>query len=373
MKIGFLASDYPPVLGGISRYSEDVARFLARRWPVQVFLCDPGAQVPELPDHPPVEPISYDRSARSAGALARVLRQRGVTHVLFNFVEMAGPFLVAGLRLRGFHTSVLLYGADVGVTRPPRSRLRLWASLLLHSERVAISAGTRDTLRGRFPGTDAHLVRPGIAVPSSDNTARSPGEGILAVGRFVRRKGFDMLLEALVILRDAGFRPPATLVGDGPDADMLRNRIADRGLGDQVRILGGLSDEAVQRELQKHRVFCLLPRRMSDGNIEGFGIVFLEAARAGLPSVAGRSGGVPDAVADGESGFLVDPESPGEIADRLKRLLTDDALWMRMSAASRKWAGRFDWKARDPAAEFSYLPAPDRGAQKTARHRPDRH
>lgn len=358
MKIGFLATDYPPVLGGISRYSADVVRFLARRWPVHVFLCDRNAAVPQWPDHPPVEPIAYDRTARDAGPLAALLRERGVTHVLFNFVDLAGPLLVAGLRRRGLHTAVLIYGADVSGRRPLRARARLWASLLLHDERVAISRGTLAAMQRRYPGAGAHLVRPGIAFTAPSAAGRPPGEGIVAVGRFVRRKGFDVLLQALAVLRGDGLRPAATLVGDGPDADMLRALTAELGLRDQVRFASGLDDAAVARELERHRVFCLLPRELPDGNIEGFGIVFLEAAMAGLPSVAGNSGGVPDAVADGESGFLVDPGSPAAVAARLRELLTDDAQWQRMSAASVAWARRFDWAARDPAAEFPFLPAP---------------
>ena len=353
MNIALVAEEYPPVVGGIGRYSHDVVHFLARRWPVQVLQrgCTVASRQPGSVS---VADFPFPANSRNPWPWIRFFKERGITHILFNHVDLAGPLIIAGLRAAGLYTGVFVYGADIGLTRPPRAHRRLKASLHLHRQLITISVATRQLLQTRFPGLDAPIVHPGLPGPFTP-VARPPGQGIVAVGRLVRRKGFDTLLHAVAELKQRGLTPPTTLIGDGPDAPYLRNLTHDLGLDNQVRFASGLTDAAVQEELRAHRVFCLLPRTLSDGNVEGFGIVFLEASAQGLPVVASQSGGVADAVHDGVTGFLVQPETPLEAADRIALLLTDDTRWQAMSRATPDWVQQFTWNTRNLDQEFSFL------------------
>jgi phosphatidylinositol alpha-1,6-mannosyltransferase len=116
-----------------------------------------------------------------------------------------------------------------------------------------------------------------------------------------------------------------------------------------------LDDRRVAAETARHKVFCQLPRSLSDGDVEGFGIVFLEAAAQGIPVVAGASGGVLDAVDDGKNGFLVDPEDVEGITDKLQSLIENEALNEKMAKQSLNWASRFYWGKRDLAREAGFL------------------
>jgi len=356
MLIAFIVHDYPPMLGGIARYTADVVAFAARAWTVRVYRCGnpDGALDASHPIAGAIDPVQLrDRPDEVAARLSR----DGVTHVIFNHIDLAGPGILRTFRRSGLISSTFLYGADIGIARPIRARLRLYRTAMLFHHRIVISRGTRGMARRRLPCLKTVQLLPGIDKSDDhhEEHSREKGRGIIAVGRFVRRKGFDTLLEAAGILARRGLHVPLTMVGDGPDREWLNERANQLGLGDRVSIRRGLDDAGLRAALRAHRVFCLLPRQLADGDIEGFGIVFLEAAREGLPVVAGNSGGVPDAVADGINGFLVDPLQPEDAARRLEQLLRDDALWDRMSRESLRWHASFRWAARDPRRELAFL------------------
>ena len=168
---------------------------------------------------------------------------------------------------------------------------------------------------------------------------------ILTVARQYPRKNTGTLLAALPAVARAIPGARLRVVGGGPRLPALRRRARGLGIGERVDFLGALAgDDALRSEYAAADCFCLPSLQ------EGFGIVFLEAMAAGLPVVAGRRAAVPEVVADGETGILVNPESEEEVAAALVRLLTDHELRGRMAAAGaarvreydlRKVVGRF--------------------------------
>jgi phosphatidylinositol alpha-1,6-mannosyltransferase len=161
---------------------------------------------------------------------------------------------------------------------------------------------------------------------------------VLGVSRLVPRTGFDVLLRASAAL--APERPDlvVAIAGVGRDADRQR-RIAASG-GDPARFLGRVPDDDLPGLYGCADVFAMLCRNRWGGlEQEGFGIVFLEAAAAGVPAVAGESGGAAEAVANGETGWVVDPSTsvPATVA-ALARLLDDDDRRRTMGAAARRRA-----------------------------------
>jgi phosphatidylinositol alpha-1,6-mannosyltransferase len=151
---------------------------------------------------------------------------------------------------------------------------------------------------------------------------QQPGEKILlTVTRLHPYKGVDRMLEALPSILRSVPRVKYLVVGEGPDLPRLRALAARLGLEGRVRFLGRLPISEIVALYNLADLFVLLSRE-EPPDVEGFGLVFLEAAACGLPSVGGRSGGIPDAVEEGRSGWLVDPSNTDEIAatiaDRLR-------------------------------------------------------
>jgi phosphatidylinositol alpha-1,6-mannosyltransferase len=262
------------------------------------------------------------------------------------------PLGLIGPRL-GLPYAVLLHGAEVAIpSRLPASR-QLVANVLRHSV-LAVSAGgypaseaARALRRGTMPpvveippGVDPERFRP-LSSPEqakarADLGLPPTGPLVVSVSRLVPRKGMDVLIDAAVRLRPTFPDLTVAIAGQGRDSERLAGRIAEYSA--PVRLLGGVSEADLPRLIGAADVFAMLCRNRWLGlEQEGFGIVFLEAAAAGVPQVAGASGGATEAVEDGETGLVIRrPTNVGEAAGAIARLLADQALRSRMGAASRR-------------------------------------
>jgi phosphatidylinositol alpha-1,6-mannosyltransferase len=164
-------------------------------------------------------------------------------------------------------------------------------------------------------------------------TAPPRGMTLLSVARLVPRKGIDTVIGALHRL------PPEVeyrIVGSGPDGRRLRRLAAATGVGSRVHFLGRLPEPALAHEYECCTVFVLPARRTADGDLEGYGLVYFEAAAWGRPAIAGRSGGEIDAVVDGRTGILVDSASVEEVARAIATLLSDAGRLAVLGAAARQ-------------------------------------
>lgn len=170
---------------------------------------------------------------------------------------------------------------------------------------------------------------------------------VLSVGRLIPQKGHDVLLAAmptvLAVVPDAA----CVIAGAGPEEASLRRQVERLGLTDAVRIAGFVPEDRLAGLYAACDVFALISRDLrAQRKVEGFGLVFLEANAHGKPVVAGRSGGVPDAVADGETGFLVDPLDPAAVATRLIELLKNPELARRLGRQGRQRVEHhYNWDA----------------------------
>jgi phosphatidylinositol alpha-1,6-mannosyltransferase len=189
------------------------------------------------------------------------------------------------------------------------------------------------------PGVDAERFRP---LDDAERKAARVELGlpadaqlVVSVSRLVPRKGMDMLIDAAARLRHSHPDLIVAIAGSGRDRKRLETRAGQ--LGAPVRFLGRVPDEQLPAAYGCGDVFAMLCRNRWAGlEQEGFGIVFVEAAACGVPSVAGDSGGAAEAVADGETGVVVHrPDNAEEVASALTRLLDDDELRTRMGVAAR--------------------------------------
>ncbi len=358
--IGFIVREFPPVKGGIARLTEDLVRLASRDIPIVVLLTGEQQNPPRCFDN--VRYVALGKQPSDA-CVFETLRDYDVSHVVFNHMQCARLPLIWKCYRARIPMWTMVYGADINLRVKTnlgiKIRFQRYWQFRLQKGAVACSRSTQRIFRRKIGCVPSHVLLPGIWSEafrdvSADHSAAKEGRGIVSVGRLIRRKGFDVLLDAVQRL------PPEimlTIIGDGPERDRLQDQARELGISDRVRFLHGLSDVDVLAALKSHRVFCQLPRELQEGDIEGFGIVFLEAAACGLPVVAGNSGGVSDAVSDGLNGFLVDPANPSEIADRLFTVLFDDSVYQGMRDGARQWIQRFDWESRSIETEFSFMSA----------------
>lgn len=197
------------------------------------------------------------------------------------------------------------------------------------------------------PGVDVERFRPGL--PCDDlklHIGLAPGEKfILSVGRLSRRKGFDMVIRSLPTLASQGIMARYVLIGIGEDRSYLINLSREMGVEDRVHLLGHVSLEDLPRWYNACDVFAM-PNREINGDTEGFGMVFIEAAACGKPVIAGLAGGTGAAVINGQTGLRVSGDSPEGVAQALRKVFLDEALCCRLSNNGHSRAlQNFSWDA----------------------------
>jgi phosphatidylinositol alpha-1,6-mannosyltransferase len=204
------------------------------------------------------------------------------------------------------------------------------------------------------PGVDVDVFHPGVSgARVRDLYGLGDRPVIVCVSRLVRRKGQDVLIRALPLIQREVPDAALLLVSGGASERRLR-RLA----GPDVFFTGPVDDADLPAYYAAGDVFAMPCRtRLFGFNIEGLGIVYLEASACGLPVVAGRSGGAPEAVRDGSTGFVVDGRSVAEVASRLTTLLMDRSLAASMGAAGRAWV-ESSWRWDTLAAQLAALLRP---------------
>lgn len=202
------------------------------------------------------------------------------------------------------------------------------------------------------PPVDTERFHPDIE--ASGVIARHKLQGkrvILTVSRLVRRKGIDTTIRALPDIIEAIPDVVYVIVGDGPDRSRLKALAQELGVAEHVHFVGQVGEDVLPKYYAACDVFVMVSRSIPEaGEVEGFGIVYLEAGACGKPVVAGRSGGVPEAVEDGTTGLLVDPSDASMVGEAVIRILRDSALAARLGAGGRRRAQqRPDWELLDIA------------------------
>lgn len=203
----------------------------------------------------------------------------------------------------------------------------------------AFTPEARQRMRQLTPGVDAEVFHPdadGASVRARHGLGDAPV--IVCVSRMVARKGQDMLVRALPLVRRQVPGTRLLLVGDGPHRKAVESLVRNHGLGEAVVFAGRRPWVQTPDYYAAGTVFAM-PTRTRLGGLEpeALGICYLEAAATGLPVIAGDSGGAPDAVLDSENGFVVDGRDLEQIADRIVTLLTDPDLAARFGRRGREW------------------------------------
>jgi phosphatidylinositol alpha-1,6-mannosyltransferase len=173
---------------------------------------------------------------------------------------------------------------------------------------------------------------------------------VLTVGRLQKRKGQDMMIRALRQIRATVPDVLYAIVGDGEERGALEQLTAAEGVQDSVRFHGEPSDSVLRQCYQQCDLFAL-PNRQVGEDIEGFGMVLVEAQACGKPVIAGKSGGTAETMRIGETGEIVDCRTPESLANSVSQLLANSNRLAALSDAARPWViERFDWASLSQTA-----------------------
>lgn len=320
----------PNVLGrdGVSALSREIARALPAPALV-VSLHDPPASADRSPVGVEIRGVRSSRMAFVAAVLGLLRRTSPSTAVVCSHLHLSPA--AKWLSWRGGRPTIVLCGIEAWV---PARMLERWA--LSTSEVTAISQHTIDRFRSANPelrALEVSLCHPGVpstrAVDAAVQTI--PSHAALIVARMSaseRYKGHDALLDVWPALLQR--HPEAVLVvaGEGDDRARLQGRARDLGVEQAVLFTGSVSDEVLASMYDQCRFFVMPSRD------EGFGLVFLEAMRAGKPCIGG-TGAAAEIVEHGVTGFIVDPDQPRELEAALTRLYDEPAACVQMGAAGR--------------------------------------
>jgi len=285
-----------------------------------------------------------------AGSVAHDVLQRGdIGHLHGHFCHGVTTVTWWAARLAGLGFSFTAHAKDI--YQPELNPGRLLERKLGAARFVATcTCANAEVLRARHPRPDeVHAIYHGLdtdwfSPPAVDRRARPAAPVILAVGRLVEKKGFDLLVRACALLRDQGLAFRCHIVGEaGPAGAGLRELIGALGLGSLVQLHGAVAQDALRDVYGRARVFALPCRITADGDRDGFPNVLAEAMAMGVPIVTSPISGIPEMVDDGEHGLLVAPGDVAALADALARLLRDDDLHARLARQGRaRICERFD-------------------------------
>lgn len=289
---------------------------------------------------------------------AGLLREHGCTSVWFGAAAPLGMMAPALRRAGARRLVATTHGHEAGWAQLPAARQLLGRigestdtiTYLGEYTRSRIATALSAEAAGRMtqlpPGVDEKTFHPGSG---GDEVRARLGlidrPVVVCVSRLVPRKGQDTLI--LAMPRILAAQPDAVLliVGGGPYEKHLRRLARERGVAGSVRFTGAVPWSQLPAHYGAGDVFAMPCRTRRGGlDVEGLGIVYLEASATGLPVVAGDSGGAPDAVLDGETGWVVRGGSPAETAERIVVLLGDAELRRRMGERGRQWVEeRWRW------------------------------
>lgn len=355
-----ITHEFYPVRGGIATFAEEIARATASLgFDVEVWAPSAPPQAEKKwPFRLRRMPLkgTHDLWCQFRLACHLIRTRRQLRHAIVYLPE-PGPMMTMML-LQFFHAFrprrlvLTFHGSEI--LKFAGSPVRRWLArrLIRHAARVStLTNYTQELLLASFPeAADKIFLTPGALrsdfVVAPSKPARSPEKiVILTVGRLHPRKGQLLTLRALQALApDVRARLEYWIVGSqskGSYGETLRTAAAESDL--TVKFLGNLPDDELSDIYDRADIFAMTSVNL-ERSIEGFGLVYLEAAAHGLPVVAHDVGGVSEAVANGMTGLLVPPDRPAQLAAAFERLIHDDALRHRLGELGREWARRNCWK-----------------------------
>ena len=379
MKTLLLSEIFPPQTGGSGRWFWEIYSRMPRdqftivagdKGDVAEFDATHDLDVIRLPlTMPDWGLLSWSglrRYWKTFRAVRRIVRERQIDRIHCGRLLPCGFIALLLNKLDGIPFSCFVHGEDANAVSSGVadgvlcSRQLRWMTRQVMNSVNMIIANSRNSARiareqWGLPTARVQLLHPGcdtnyfVPAPRDAAVRQSLGWGdrpvLLTVGRLQKRKGHDMMIRALGQIREAIPDVLFAIIGSGEELEPLQQLVAAEGQQNHVLFHGKLPDEQLRQAYQQADLFVLANRQIGT-DIEGFGMVLLEAQACGTPVLAGDSGGTAETMRLGETGYVVNCDTPDPLAMRLIQLLLDRDGLSRMGIAARDWVvEHFDWTA----------------------------
>lgn len=351
MKTLLFTLEYPPFNGGVANYYGNMAKY----WPIDEKLL--------VLDNSKEELVNKNYCCAwfpAINALRRKIKQSKIDYVLVGQVLPLGTATFIASLFNNFKYAVFFHGMDLPLTLKNLHKKIITKLIIKRADKIicANSYVEKKVLEFYKEATG----KTGIFNPAIESVSLTISEKekeelrekhglkgktiLFSLGRLVKRKGFDKVIEALISFsREERKNLIYFIAGKGPEENNLLKMIPLE-LARKINFLGAISETEKWKWLNLADIF-IMPSRNIAGDFEGFGIVYLEAALCGKPVIAGDSGGIKDAVLSEKTGLLVDPENIEEIKNAIKKLVSDDKLRHDLGENGRLRAKNdFNWEKR---------------------------
>ncbi|MDD4901153.1 MAG: glycosyltransferase family 4 protein [Patescibacteria group bacterium] len=350
MRILLFTLEYPPFKGGVANYYGNLVKY----WPApnDIFVLDNNQDW-----------LINRRSLAlkwlpAIKRLRQAIKQHNIDHVI---VGQILPLGLAALICKTFlktKYSVILHGMDFSCATELWRKKLITKIILNQAEKIICANSYTAELMKPFLDCNMHskiaVANPGVEAPATHNSQLitrlikkhnlNNKILLLSVGRLIKRKGFDKVIEAIPSILKKVPNLVYAIIGAGVELENLKFQIENLKIKDNVLIINQTTNEERDAWYQTCDIF-IMPSRNINGDFEGFGIVYLEANLAGKPVIAGRSGGAGDAVLESLNGLLVDGENIHEIAQAVIKLAFDPELRQRLGEQGRERAKQdFNWE-----------------------------
>ena len=373
-RVLLVTNDFPPRRGGIQSYLVDLVTRLAATGEHTVTVYAPQWKDADAFDartagyHVVRHPGSLMLPVPTVDArMRRLIGEHGIDTVWFGAAAPLGLLAARARHAGAIRVLASTHGHEVGWSMLPGARSVL-RSIGDHSDvvtyvsrytrgRFASAFGPKAALEHLPPGVDTERFKPDPASRNDMRVRYGLGQRptVVCLSRLVPRKGQDMLIRALPAIRQRVDGAALVIAGGGPYLDTLRGLAGRFGVADHVIFTGGVPSADLPAYHAMADVFAMPCRTRGAGlDVEGLGIVFLEASATGVPVIAGSSGGAPETVLHNKTGLVVDGRSVPQIADAVSELLTDPDRAAAMGAAGREWITA-QWRWDDLAGRLSDL------------------
>ena len=345
MKTLLFTIEYPPFKGGVSNYYGNLVKYWPEKDSIKVLNNNSGTLLTNK---------IWPKWLPAFWQFVKINKQEKFDHIIVGQLLPLGIILYIYSIFNKVSYSVVIHGMDINYAlRKTRKRI-ISFKILKRAEYIFCPNFYTAELVKDFIGLENHnkikVVNPGIETDINFNKYQNEKIFkkynlqdkivLFTISRLVKRKGQDKVIATLKKIYMVNSDIHYFIAGKGEDERYLKE-IA--GFCPNIHFLGSLSDDEKWQWLKSSDIF-IMPTRDIEGDFEGFGIVYLEAALASLPAIGGNSGGVSDAIIDGETGLLVNPQSVDDIAGAILKLAQDSQLRKKMGSQGRERAVKdFEW------------------------------
>lgn len=332
-KILLLTLEYPPFKGGVSRYYENLLSF----WGEGITVLSQKLLWPLWP-----------KWLRAVWKTGRIIKKKEIDMLWIGQILPLGYIGLWFKKRKNIPFVVFCHGLDVLTPQTSKWKKRWLVKILREAKLVVVNSEfTKEEIKKmEIREKKVIVIYPcggEITKYETHNKKREGEKVILSVGRLIKRKGFDKIIEIIPKILKRAANVKYKIIGNGPELENLKLQILKYNLQNEVSILENVSDEELASWYASCDVFTL-PCAQIGPDVEGFGMVFLEAAKFSKPVVVGNSGGAPEAVHNGYGGYVVNPNSGDEIYQALLKLLTDEKFAKRMGEYGKEWVRKnFEW------------------------------